>query len=359
MIDSASKGPSYSILITGGSGFMGRAIVQELLSPESPITPNKIKILDIQDYDGMSDQRISFIKGDIRDFEFIEKFFRGIDIVMHTAAIVDWGTHTEREVYEVNYAGTENVLEACRKNKVKVLVYTSSLDAVYTGRPLVDVDESLPYPQKHPNMYCKSKALSEAIVCSGNRFHLKTCVLRPSDVYGEGDPYHLDSLIAMAKKGFYVRLGNGKSKCQQVYVGNMAHAHLQVAKSLLDGNDRVEGSIYFITDGPGQNFFKFFDQVVIGAGYRIWPKNFWLPRAVAYFIGSLSELIALILRPLKHYNPKFSRFAVTYTCTDFTFSSEKAMTEFGYTPRYSQEEAMERTVAYYREAGHNLHSQKP
>jgi nucleoside-diphosphate-sugar epimerase len=128
----------------------------------------------------------------------------------------------------------------------------------------------------------------------------------------------------------------------------MANAHVQVAKHLLDGNRQVEGSMYFITDGPGQNFFAFFDRVVIGAGYRIWPRNLWLPRPIAYFIGSLSELIAFLLRPIKHYNPKFSRFAVSYTCTDFTFSSDKAIKEFGYTPRYNQEEAMERTVTYYR-----------
>jgi nucleoside-diphosphate-sugar epimerase len=62
----------------------------------------------------------------------------------------------------------------------------------------------------------------------------------------------------------------------------------------------------------------------------------------------LSEFIAFILRPIKHYNPKFSRFAVVYTCTDFTFSSDRAKKDFGFEPKYSVEEAIERTAEHYK-----------
>ena len=77
----------------------------------------------------------------------------------------------------------------------------------------------------------------------------------------------------MAKTGFYVRLGNGRSKCQHVYVGNMAHARVLTAVALWNGNRKVDGQVYFITDSEAKNFFKFLDQVVAGAGYKIFPKN--------------------------------------------------------------------------------------
>jgi nucleoside-diphosphate-sugar epimerase len=127
----------------------------------------------------------------------------------------------------------------------------------------------------------------------------------------------------------------------------MAHALLMAAAELAMGNSRVGGQVYFITDGPGSNFFTFFDQVVRGAGYRIWPRNLWLPRGVAYTLASLSEFAASVISLFKKYNPKFSRFAVTYTCTDFTFSSAKARDHFGFAPKYGKEEALERTIAYY------------
>jgi nucleoside-diphosphate-sugar epimerase len=336
------------VLITGGSGFLGSRIVSEFLDADSPVKAANVYIFDLKEYPGPADERIRFIRGDIRNYEEVSKACKGMDIVIHSAAIVDWGTRSESEIYAVNVSGTENVIKACQENNVPYLVYTSSLDAIFGGKPLVGIDETVPYPEKHPNSYCRSKYLSEIMVKEANKNGLKTVILRPSDIYGEADPYHIDSLINMAKGGFYVRLGNGKPKSQHVYVGNMAYAHVLAGEALLN-NKGVDGNVYFITDGPGANFFHFFDKVVMGAGYKIWPKNLWLPRGFAYSIGFLSEMIALLVRPIKRYTPKFSRFAVIYTCTDFMFSSDKAKNELGFIPKYKDEEAFERTISYYRE----------
>jgi nucleoside-diphosphate-sugar epimerase len=184
-------------------------------------------------------------------------------------------------------------------------------------------------------------------VRESNDILFKTCSLRPCDIYGENDPYHIGSLLNMAKGGFYIRLGDGRSRSQHVYVRNIAYAHLLAAKALMDNNPAVAGNVYFITDGPGTNFFHFFDRIVEGAGYKIWPKNLWLPRRLAMSLGAISEGIAFLIRPFKYYTPKMSRFAVTYTCTDFTFSSEKAKRDLGFIPKYTDEEAFENTVAFY------------
>jgi nucleoside-diphosphate-sugar epimerase len=335
------------ILVTGGSGFLGKAIVAELADPASPLKTDLIRVFDINDYTGEENDRIEFCKGDIRDVSKAEEACRGIDIVIHSAAIVDWGTKSEEEVLSVNVDGTRNIIRACRRANVKHLVFTSSLDAIFGGKPLVNIDETIPYPEKHPNSYCTSKYLAEKLVLEENDDLLKTCALRPSDIYGEDDPYHIGSLIAMAKGGFYIRLGNGKSKCQHTYVRNIAFAHVLIAAAMLE-NKPVSGNAYFITDGPGSNFFKFFDSIIENAGYRIWPKSLWLPYHFAMAIGTISEFIAVIMRPFKRYSPKMSRFAVIYTCTDFTFSSEKAKRDFGFVPKYSSKEAFERTVGFYR-----------
>jgi len=335
------------ILITGASGFLGNRIVEELLSSNSPLKTRIIKLLDTKPYKGKMGPVVEFTQGDVRDSSLIDELCEGVDIVIHSAAIIDWGTKSKQEVLDVNVKGTKNIIDACHKSGVKNLVFTSSLDAVFTGKPLVDIDENQPYPETHATIYCESKMLAEIAVQNANSQHLKTCILRPADIYGEADPYHIDSLIDMAKTGFYVRLGNGKSICQHVYVGNMAYAHVLAAAALWNGNTKVAGEIYFITDGKGANFFKFFDQVVAGAGYRIFPKNLWIPRGVAYTIGSFSEFGALLMRPFKKYNPKFSRFAVTYTCTDYTFTADKATNDFGYKPKYTAVQAMGKTVAFY------------
>ena len=337
-----------NILLTGGSGFMGKAIVSELIDPGSPIKPDLIRIFDLEEYMGPMDPRMELIRGDVRDYQKVSEACHNMDLVIHSAAIVDWGTKPEEEVFSVNVEGTRNIILACKEQKVKYLVFTSSLDAVFSGKPLVNIDESIPYPDKHSTSYCTSKFLAEKLVLSASGDDLKTCIIRPADVYGEGDIYHIGPLLDMAKGGFYIRLGNGKSRCQHVYVGNIAWAHVLIAHALLAHNNAITGNAYFITDGPGSNFFSFYDRIIEEAGYRIRPKNLWLPRGVAMMLGILSETLAILVRPFKRYTPKMSRFAVTYTCTDFTFNSEKARKDFGFVPKYSGEEAFERTVHYYR-----------
>ncbi len=339
---------ALSILLTGGSGFLGTAIVSELLDASSPLPVKELRILDLKSPSGLKDERISFIEGDVTDREIVLEACKGIDLVIHSAAIVDWGTKSEKEIMGVNYHGTLNVIEACRSCKVKALVFTSSLDVLFDGSPLVDVDEETPYPNRHSTSYCESKYLAELAVIKANGDGLLTCSIRPSDIYGEGDPYHIGSLVNMAKGGFYVRLGNGKSLCQHVYVGNIAQAHVLAAAGLLSGSGRVDGQAYFITDGPPTNFFTFFDSIVEGIGYRIWPKNLWLPRWFGYALGCISESIAFLLRPVYRFSPKMSRFAVTYTSTDYTFNSNKAKADFGFIPKYSAKAAFDRTVKHYQ-----------
>jgi hypothetical protein len=99
---------SLNILVTGGSGFLGQAIVRELLDPTSPIRPEKILIFDINDpkIDGV-DPRIEYFKGDVRDRKSLSEATKGMDLVIHSAAIIDWGTITEEEIYAVNTGGTQ------------------------------------------------------------------------------------------------------------------------------------------------------------------------------------------------------------------------------------------------------------
>jgi nucleoside-diphosphate-sugar epimerase len=340
--------PEYNILLTGGSGFLGSFIIRELLDDSSPVGVQKLKILDLQEPENQSDERVSYIRGDVRDRSLLLDAFVGTDLVIHSAAIVDWGTKTEKEVMAVNYQGTLNVIEACIACQVKGLVYTSSLDVLFSGKHLIDVNEETPYPDRHSTSYCISKYMAEKKALEANGELLKTCVLRPADIYGEGDPYHIGSLIEMARKGFYVRLGNGTSKCQHVYAGNVAQAHLLAGASLLGGNGKTHGRAYFLTDGPPTNFFSFFDTFVEAAGYRIRPKNCWLPRWFAYSLGCISESVAFLMRPFRKYSPKMSRFAVTYTCTSYTFCSDKARDDFGFIPKYSRQEAFDHTVEHFR-----------
>lgn len=345
-----------TLVVTGGSGFVGRAVIGELLCDSPVFTTNEIRILDIAepDYEKhplYNDPKIEFTKGDIRDEPLLRQVLEGADAVIHLASMVDWGTHTKEEVFSVNVSGAEGVIQAAKDAGIGVFIFTSSLDAVCSGKPISGEKEELPYPDKFPNAYCESKAEGERLVRKYASEDFRICALRPSGVYGEADPFHITALVEMAEKGPYARIGNGKALCMHVYVGNVAHAHLLACRELWAGNTKPNGNSYFLTDSAPKNFFTFLDTIVEGSGYEIKPKNLWIPRPVMWLAGILAEGTAVLLRPFKRMNPKVSRFAVSYTCNDFTFSGEKARRDFGYTPKYSEEESFRRTTRYFREHG--------
>jgi nucleoside-diphosphate-sugar epimerase len=189
---------------------------------------------------------------------------------------------------------------------------------------------------------------AEELVNAADSSQLHTCSLRPADIYGPGDPYHMPPLLEMVRKGLFVRIGNGSAVSQHVYVGNIALAHIQAAAAFLDGNLHHAGRSYFIADGEAANFFAFFGHIIETAGYTIRPKNFRIPFLPFYLLGALVELVTLPVRAVLKRAPRVSRFAAIYTCTTYTFDSRRATEDFGYAPRYTEAEGVAETAAYYR-----------
>jgi len=342
-----SANPSLSILITGGAGFIGRFLIWELLG-EDPVLPvSRIRVLDIQSQpEFLRESSIEWIQGSILDADLLARACEGMDLVYHLAAVVDWGAMAPEEILRINVEGTRQVITACRKTGVRGLVYASSIDAVYDGDSHVDIDETFPYPDRYASTYCESKALAERVVLEANDDHLRTAALRPSDVYGPGDPFHLHALVDMARSGFYVRVGDPSKLSMHVFVGNMAHAFSLLGTALMEGNEKVRGRVYFISDGPPSNFFSFFDRILTAAGYKLWP-GIWLPRWLMMPIGIGADAVVSLLRPVVRIKSNVSRFSVTYICNSFTFSTEAATQDFGFNPKYDPEEAFERTMRFY------------
>ena len=158
-----------NILVIGGAGFIGSFVVKELLKENinkvviyDNFTRGKIEYLENQ----LKDDRceIYSVGGDIRDVDILNSAMKGMDYVICLSAM--WLLHCKdypRTAFEVNIKGTFNVLEACVKNKIKKLIWSSSA-SVYGDAVELPMTESHPYNNK--NFYGATKIAGEAMALS-------------------------------------------------------------------------------------------------------------------------------------------------------------------------------------------------
>lgn len=319
-------------LVIGGAGMLGFELARQLEK-----AGKRVRLLDLE---RPPEPLGEVLLGDIRDLSAVLRACEGVEVVFQTAAAV-WNVETPRRVYEeVNVGGNRNVLEACRARGIQRLVYTSTLDVVVDGRkPIVDGDESLPYPRRLPrDDYSRTKLLAEQLVLAANGPQLATCALRPVGMYGPRDKYHLGNIVSMALRGFSLRLGDGSARFSHVYSENAAHAHLLAAERLWPGSP-VAGQCYFIGDHfSAGNIFDFMAPYLEALGLPV-PRRA-IPYRLAYALAWAAELLA----PRSNFN----RFAVVQTCVNHTFVYRKAARELGYAPIVSREQAFQRSLAWLR-----------
>jgi sterol-4alpha-carboxylate 3-dehydrogenase (decarboxylating) len=316
----------------GGSGMLGFEIVRQLVDQGK-----EVRILDLQP---PPEPICEFVRGDIRNPEDLCAACRAVEVVFQTAAAV-WDRRIPARTYrEVNVEGNRRVIDACLELGIRRLVYTSTLDVVMDrGRPIVDGDESLPYPERLPrDPYCRSKILGERLVLSADGSRLATCALRPVGMYGPRDRYHLGNVIRMARHGRLVRLGDGSACFSHVYSENAAFAHLLAAERLSPGSP-VAGQAYFIADHyPARNLFDFMEPFLDALDLPRPRRR--IPSAAAMALATIAEVLAP--------RSSFCRFAVNQTCVNYTFVDGKAARDLGYWPIVSREEAFRRTVDWLR-----------
>lgn len=175
-------------LVIGGAGFIGSHVVSELLKHEVKevvIYDNFARGKNTNLQDSIKDPRCSIFKdgGDVRDVDILDAAMKDIDGVFHLAAM--WLLHCKdypRTAFEVNITGTFNVLEACVKNKVQRLVYSSSA-SVYGDAQEIPMTETHPFNNK--NFYGATKIAGEAMCRSFyDRYNLQYVGLRYMNVYG-------------------------------------------------------------------------------------------------------------------------------------------------------------------------------
>ncbi|MBK9753290.1 MAG: NAD-dependent epimerase/dehydratase family protein [Nannocystis sp.] len=345
MTASSSAPEPRSSLVTGGCGFLGRAVVDALAARGDVVT-----VLDHRIDPWRSD--VQFVRGDICDPRVVEDAIAGQDVVFHSASLVHTKHNRLETVRAVNIDGTRNVLRACQQAAVARLVYVSSASVVYDGHDIENGDESLPYATSFPAPYAETKRIAEEEVLTANgEKGLLSCAIRPHVVFGPGDTRLLPAILGRAREGkLKFRVGLGEKKLSDfTYVTNVVDAMLAADEHLVPGSP-VAGQAYFITNGEPMSFWDFVAQVLPPLGFQ--PPRLAIPRAVAYAAAAVREAFDTYVRGgTLNAEEGLSRFAIRYICSHHYFSHARATRELGYNPRVRMAEGITRAVTYCREHG--------
>lgn len=334
-------------LVTGGSGFLGKHIVQQL------IDSNKydVTVFDIAPcgIDGAID-----IKGDLRNLDDVKAAVKGKEVIFHVATAAPTGENTLNKhlMEDVNVTGTQHVILAAQDLGVKKIVYTSSASVIFQGQSLRNADESTPYAKKPMDFYTKTKIDGEKLILAANGVKgVATVALRPSGIFGEFDRVMVPTLVKQAKKGKmkYI-IGNGKNKMDFTYAGNVAQAHLQAADALTSSTAPPAGKPYFITNKDPVPVWGFFGDILNGLDYA--RPSIKLPFFLIFFLAFVFEyLIRPLLRPFKDLSSDFTCNRILIVSRDRVFDGSAATRDFGYEPKVPVKEALARTVAYFKGQG--------
>jgi dihydroflavonol-4-reductase len=302
------------VLVTGATGFIGGAIVEDLIKEGHEVFALVRKTSSI---DHLASLGVKFVFGDITDKDSLYAITGKFDAVFHCAAYVD--SKNWKKLKLVNIKGTENICKLAVRLGVERLIYLSSV-AVVSGHFQVPLTEDLSYSAT--NIYGESKIEAERIVWGYRRKGLASAILRPPMVYGENEPHLLKLILFLIKHRLFFIPGGGGNKLHLGYVRNVS----QAAVMALHNENFLKGA-YFVGDKEvltAGDIYSIMAQA-IGAG-----KPIILPAGVSAFLSKtpwLGQKLNLILKDRVY---DISRIEL-----------------LGYKPAFKAQEALKRSARYF------------
>lgn len=316
------------VLVTGGGGFLGKAIVRRLIGQGLAVRSFSRRF-----YRQLDRWGVQQFPGDLADFHAVSLACEGVETVFHVAARPGvWGDYDS--FYRPNVLGTNHVIAACQKQAVSRLIYTSSPSVIFDGSDMEGVDESAPYPTHYPAHYPQTKALAEQAVRRASN-GLKTIILRPHLIWGPGDNHLVPRILARAHQ--LRRIGKGNKRVDTLYIDNAAQAHI-LAWQQLKAHPKLSGRIYFISQDDPIGLWEMVNAILKAGGKP--PVTRRIPHWLARGLGAMAEAVYGLMKWERE--PPLTRFVADEMATAHWFDISAAKQELGYQPTVSIAEGLKR-----------------
>ncbi|KAK3307139.1 uncharacterized protein B0T15DRAFT_553555 [Chaetomium strumarium] len=338
----------FTVLVTGGGGFLGGHIVQQLVEDSAA---RAIAIVSRNPKATSNNPRVTFHAADIANDAQIKAVFDVVkpNMVIHTAS----PHHTEPASMQqqTNVEGTKLLLQHAKAcSETHAFVYTSSDSAVVpTQEPLTE-DEAELYTEAHfPDAYSRTKAVADKTVQDANCDELRTAVIRIPVIYGENDNNLIPQLLtSVRKKQHKMQIGRNNKVFEFLYIKKAAEAHILAARALLEPESasNIAGEAFFVSDGKPQPFFDFSRKCYAAAGSPVAPDEVTtIPLPAMQAMATLGEWAYKVFTAGRKM-PQTRREAIDHLDRGSCWSIEKARQRLGYEPVVDQDEAIKRSMEW-------------
>jgi len=324
------------VLVTGGTGFTGKALVRRLIDGGHQVVAmdykEGIKTQEIRDWGA------EVVIGSVTDRELVDRVVRGVDVVHHLAAAFRELDVPDTYYEEVNIQGTANMLEASKREKVRRFIYCSTC-GVHGNVENPPAAETAPI--KPADYYQRTKYEAEPLVLAEQGPEFSTLVVRPAAIYGPGDPERFGMIFRRVNKGVFPIFGDGKALYHPLYVDNF----VDVLEKVLEPGVG-DGEVYLIADEEYVEIEDLVRRVAKAMGKEVrLPHYPFMPLSVA------GHILEKVCRPFKVTPPIFPR-RVDWYRQNRAFDISKAKRELDYQPRVGLDEGLRRTAEWYQAEGY-------
>ncbi len=325
------------VLVTGGGGFLGGALVDALLARGL-----RVRSFARGAYPGLTAKGVDVLRGDLADADAVSEAAVGCSAVFHVAAKAGiWGRAAD--FHAANVVGTAHVIAACRSHGIGRLIYTSTPSVVQTSAAIEGGDESLAYADPPLTHYGHTKALAERAVLAANGAGLCTVALRPRLIWGPGDTQLLPRMVARSRAGRLRRVGPVDPLIDAVYIDNAVDAHL-LAYDRLAPEATCAGRAYFVTQGEPIGMYQLLDAMLAAVGEP--PVTRSVPRWLARAAGTVFEPVWRALG--RDDDPPMTRFLAIQLSTANWFDIGAARRDLGFAAQVDTAEGLRRLARWWQ-----------
>lgn len=319
------------VLVTGASGFLGRAVAVRILRAGHDVTTLQRRPSGVP---GVRD-----ITGSVTDAAAVKDAVRGQDAIVHLAAKVSLAGDSA-DFKRVNVDGTRVLLEAARNAGVRRFVQVSSPSVAHQGNALVGVGAGPADPERARGEYARTKAAAELLALSFDSPTMAVLAVRPHIVWGPGDAQLVARVVDRARRHRLPLLDKGAALIDSTYIDNAADAMLAAVQRA----EVAHGRALVVTNGEPRPVAELLSGMCRAAGV---PAPTWhVPGAVARAAGGVVERV-WAWRPGRD-EPPMTRFLAEQLSTAHWFDQRETREALAWTPQVSIDDGMARLALSYR-----------